>query len=218
MLEALARDPRVNLAWLLRGEGQPTDMDSSRGIATPISRQIIPGLPEENQAYLSGETFALSPHLYRPTRYWFEIQPGDPVLRSGLRIGVRDLLLMEADHRAFPSRERLFQHLCGVKISGVVKLGLATYFKGDEESGPARLEVDTLDLGVDPSEVRREEATVPGRSRKNQILYRWVRDKTGKNVKEQLTDFDLNPLLPTIEYEGIVCVCLLVVRRSPGGI
>jgi len=217
LIDNLARDPRVSLAWLFRGEGSPTDAEPGQGIVTPICRQILPGPPEEQQDYLSGETYALSPRHYKPSRYWLEIQSGDPVLRSGLHLNARDLLLMECDHRFFPSRERLGQQLCGVKIGGIMKLGLIDYVEGDDESGPSRLEADTFDLGVDLSEVRREVVTVMirGRPRKNEILYRWVQGKAGKKVKREVSDFELEPILPTVAYDDIVCVSVLLVRRNP---
>ena len=85
MIEALASDPRVNLTWLFRGEGKPTDPLPGRGIAIPIAKQVLRGPPQDHQDCLSGETFALAANLCRPGRYWAEVQPGDPVLRSGLR-------------------------------------------------------------------------------------------------------------------------------------
>ena len=217
LIENLGQDPRINPAWLLRGEGEPTGPESGQGIAIPIAKQLLPGLPQDHHDYLSPETFALSPSLYRRSRYWFEVQPGDPVLRSRLRINARDLLLMDADRREIPSQERLYQRLCGVKMNGAMKLGLVDYFEGNEDSGPPRLEVDTFDVGVDPSEVRSELVKVKAQGRPREIrnFYRLVPDKTGKKVKVSVSDHELNPILPTIAPAGIVCIAVLMVRRSP---
>ena len=226
LIEVLARRPNVNLPWLFRGEGKPNETDSGQGIPIPIAKQILPGPPDNHRESLSGEMFSLTANYFRPTRYWREIQPGDPVLRSGLRLCVRDLLLMETDPRAFPDKERLDDELCGVNIivnrAQKLKLGLVHYEPGNEESGPARIEVDTFDLGVDPSEVRRRVTSVEFRGgvRKVETLYRLERSpKTGKLVEVELGQFDLQPdlLLPTIAYEDIVCVCVFLVRRSPAG-
>jgi hypothetical protein len=221
LIEALARDPRVNLTWLFRGEGTPTDIESDQGIAIPIAKQILRGSPEKHRESLSGEFFSLAANFYRPGRFWLEIQPGDPALRSQLlRLNIRDLLLMDTDRSVFPTQERLGQQLCGVSIKGETTLGLVDYVPGNEESGPSRIEVDTFDLGVDPSEVFREvrPVMVRGRPRRITTFYRWVQsEKTGKKVKEEVTDLDLEPFLPTIKYEDILCVSVLMVRRSPTG-
>ncbi|MEI8375658.1 MAG: hypothetical protein WCJ35_22785 [Planctomycetota bacterium] len=225
LIEVLARWPSVNLPWLFRGEGKLNEADSGQGIPIPIAKQILPGPPDNHQMNLSGEMFSLTANFFRPTRYWHEIQPGDPVLRSsGLRLRVRDLLLMETDPRVFPDKERLDDELCGVNIvvnrAQKLKLGLVHYKPGNEESGPARIEVDTFDLGVDPSEVRRKVTSVEFRGgvRNVETLYRLERSPTtGKLVEIELGQLDLQPnlLLPTIAYEDIVCVCVFMVRRSP---
>ena len=218
LIENLARDPRVNLAWLFRGEGNPTGI---AGQAMPVAKVILPGPPDDHQDFLLGETYPLATGFCRPSRYWLEIQPGDPVLRSGLRLNVRDLLLMESDRRAFPTPDRLAHHLCAVRINvdgqTTLKLGLVDSVQGNDDTGPKHIEVDTFDLGVDPSEVKCDVVYRQwrGRVQRFEPLYRWKQAKEpGKRVKVPINDLDLEPILPTIAYDAVVSVCVLMVRRG----
>ena len=190
--------------------------------AHPHFRPDTPGPPGEHSEMLSGETFSLAANFYRPTRYWYELQPGEPAIRSGLQLKVRDLLLMESDPNEFPEKERLNDVICGVRVivdgKEKLKLGQVFFEPDSEDSGPARIEVDTFDLGIDPSRITTEVRSVPFRGGLRQIetLYTRVRSKvTGKMEKVRLGQFDLQPLLPTIEYTDIVSVCVLIVRRTP---
>ncbi|MCY2994786.1 MAG: hypothetical protein NTY19_44030 [Planctomycetota bacterium] len=218
LIENVARDPRVNLAWLLRGEGLPTDQEPLQAMAMPISKQVLPGPPEKHVGSLSGESYAVAAHLYRQTRYWLEVQPGESVLRAELGIKVRDLLLMDTNRAEIPDEHRLYQHLCGVRVNveGTVrlKLGRVDYIPGSPGSGPARLELDTFDLAVDPAEIKRKVAVheLRGRKRAVETYHRAV---GGEDVP--VSDLDMAPILPTISYADIVAIAVLLVRRSPHG-
>jgi hypothetical protein len=219
LIENLGCDPRVDPSWLLRGKGTP--LGAAIAHALPIAREILPGLPEHHQHRLCGETFSLAAHLCRPSRYWLEIQPDDPVLRSSLRLNARDLLLMETDRGAFPVPDRLVHDLCGVRatVEGQItlKLGRVDYLPGDEETGPAHIEVDLFDLV--PADVKCDVALreFRGRLRRFESFYR-LEKRHGKNVKVPVSEHELFPPLPTITYEDVVGVCILMVRRNPDGI
>ena len=132
---------------------------------------------------------------------------------------------MEVDRSAFPAPDRLARHLCGVRINvegqAKLKLGLVDFVQGDEDTGPAHIEMDTFDLRVDPREIEYETVTfqVRGHTRTFKIPFRWQKSaKTGKKIKEELNDWDLDPILPTIAYEDIVAVGVLMLRRNIDGI
>ena len=215
LLERLATHPRVSLSYLFRGEGPPT-AQADAGTAIPIAKSLLLGKPDNHPQLLSGESFSLAPNLYRNSRYWLEVQPGEPVLRTGLGIRVRDLLLMETDD--FPDEDRLYQHLCGVRVSfdgaTKLKLGRVDYIPGSPDSDPARLELDTFDLAVDPAEIKRKVAVheLRGRKRAVETYHRAV---GGEDVP--VSDLDMAPILPTISYADIVAIAVLLVRRSPHG-
>ena len=221
LIENLGCDPRVDPSWLLRGKGTP--LGAAIAHALPIARENLPGLPEHHQHRLCGETFSLAAHLCRPSRYWYEIQPDDTVLRSSLRLNARDLLLMETDRGAFPAPDRLAHHLCGVRITVArktrLKLGRVDYLPGDEESGPEHIEVDLFDLvpaDVKCDVVLREHH---GRQIRLETYYRWGRsEQTGKKVKVPVSEHELFPPATTINYEDLVGICVLMVRRDPSGI
>ncbi|MEI8376323.1 MAG: hypothetical protein WCJ35_26185 [Planctomycetota bacterium] len=222
LIENLARDPRVSLAWLFRGEGNLT---GAGGQVMPVAKAIFPGQPDNHQDLLSGEFYSVSSSFCRPSRYWLEIQASDPVLRSRRSLNVRDLLLLETDRNVFPTADRLVYLLCGVRIEvegqSRLKLGLVNYIPADKDSGPAHIEVDTFDLGVNPSDIKCDVAyrEFRGSIRRFESFYRWETSlKTGKKIKVPVCDYELDPVLPVIDYKDVVCVSVLMVRRDPNAI
>lgn len=223
LIENLARDPRVNLAWLLRGEGAPGDREAGCGVPVPIAKQLLPGPPADHAHLLSGDFFGLAPNYYRESRYWLEIQPTDPVLTSEIvRLKPRDLLLMDAGREAISAEERFFGDLCGVRVSGDEgashKLARVTYVPGSDEDGASRLEADTFDLAPNPKDIVTERVIreFRGQTRMVTNTYRLKQSRTtGKQIRVPLGELELEPSLPTIVHSDIVSVCILVVRRRP---
>jgi len=128
-------------------------------------------------------------------------------------------LLMETERKAFPPHDRLFGQLCGVRLviegQPVVKLGAVEFAEGSEESGPPRLELDTFDLGIDPSQIVEEEVVRKFRGKERRFVrkFKIVDREDGGQEKKELHDWDLEPILARIEYDDIVAVCITVLRR-----
>lgn len=102
LLEALARHPRVDATWVYEGKGEPL-ADPDRSVPTgepmlPVARCVLPGPPQGETAMLTGALFPVAASFHRPSRYWLEVQPHDPVaLAPERKVASGDLLLMESD-------------------------------------------------------------------------------------------------------------------------
>ncbi len=122
LLEALSKDPRINVDWLLHGVGELLSRPSPTTVAAewlvPVARSILPGLPGEYAGAFSGIHVSL-PACYRsPTRYLTQIQLDDLVVRAHTaKVAAGDYMLLEADRKLWRTNPRVLhgKH-CGVRI------------------------------------------------------------------------------------------------------
>lgn len=217
-LSGLAALPDVDLNWVFRGKGEPPRAEQT--VAIPIAREVLPGLPEEYSGLLTTETFGVSGSLYRPSRYWVEIQPSDPiVLSEPQKARARDLVLMDADPQTRPRAEHLSGDLCGVRLHNEdetsFKLGLVTCHHEEHGTEAKYLGVDTFDSTVDPSEIIRETVVreyPDGNMEAHARPVRMVSTRRGRKTVRAV-QHDGEPILRRIKYEDIVCTFVLLVRR-----
>jgi hypothetical protein len=215
--ESIASRLKLNLAWLVAGEGQPGP-GPVQGNKIFVANQPLPGSPREFATLLSGEAGA-DQSIFASTQYWLRLMTGDPLVQQrpyAFRAG--DQLLFETDSGHFPRKESLWEHLCVCRISGSgVKLGAVTHYADSEEEGPTHLDCDTFDLGPDPAETIKE---VVYQHLPNGVIRTFQRDR--KIVKQQgqerlrnFTSLELQPIWPTIKSKDILAVWTGLMRRSP---
>lgn len=222
LLAAVTRNLGVNADWLLNGGGRPFGDASelARG-GLPSSRVPLPGPPLDNQGLLCDERVDFGQDLFAPSRYWLILTSSQPILRAagrGFRSG--DWLLVETDRAKFPAEQKLFRHLCVVRIDGgegAVKLASVTHCEGQVEDGPAYLEADTFDARPAPEEVVREVVYrhFPGGEIKH--AERLLRPQLAHG-QERLYPVDegSEPLLPRIIYTDILAVWANIIYRAGG--
>jgi len=124
LLEALARHPTIDAAWVYQGLGEPL-ADPARGELTaepmlPVARCVLAGPPQGEAALLTGARFPVAASFHRPSRYWLEAQPFDPfVLDPDGRIAAGDLLLMETDAGVWGRNPQVLAgRLCAIREGG----------------------------------------------------------------------------------------------------
>jgi hypothetical protein len=213
LIERLAVHPKVNRDWLFTGQGVFDRGDWK----LPIATEILPGDPRRHAELLTPRTFPVASDFARPTRYFFEVQPKDYVVRSEtMKLSVGDLLLMETDRDTDPQYEDLHGRLCGVCVQGdkgvQFKLGQLCYTREEPEADAASLAVDTFDSDVD----RVEEVGVRMASDGTMYPFQRTLKKVQYRGRERLVPAESpegDPVVTTIAREAIVCVCVLLVRK-----
>lgn len=99
MLEALAKQPDLNLRWLLAGEGEPL---SERGLGAggghflPVAKSLLPAPPQDCPERLTFMTFPVAAAFRSATAYWYRVDHRQGVTRQkhpGLAAG--ELVLVE---------------------------------------------------------------------------------------------------------------------------
>lgn len=213
LIEGLAQHPKMDAMWLLTGRPGP--------VAVPITQQALPGPPDDHAEILTGDCYTTPAELAGTGRYWLEVQPHDPAVQiEELHLAPRDLLLMATNPKDIPNAEKFHGQLCVVRcpVDGgsepALKLGAVQFAEATDEM-PARLEVDTFDLGIDPSQIieERVERTFRGHTQVFTRKFKYVDMKDGTKRKVPVSDFELEPVLPKIEFDDIVAVCVGMVRR-----
>lgn len=95
LLIALAKDGRVNVGWVLTGEGDPF-VKSQPNLMLPVfTRPSVKPLGQAS-APMSAQSFAVAPHLFRASRYWYRVSRSDEIVEFE-KVSVGDLLLVETD-------------------------------------------------------------------------------------------------------------------------
>lgn len=99
LLEELAKQPGINVRWLLLGEGEPL---SDRGLGwgggnfCPVARELLPGPPQVHAELLSGATWPVASAYYSSDAYWLPIPEGHPLTAvKGGAVQDADLILIE---------------------------------------------------------------------------------------------------------------------------
>jgi hypothetical protein len=202
LLTAISSHPKVNPSWLLAGKGEPLLADSlevpAAGWPLPISSQALPGAPDAHHDILSGESFPTAGAFYRPSRYWLEVQPKEPLLRiRHLCLRPRDLLLVETDESWWTQAHIVHERICVVPAKkDNVELGFVTHYEGDSDD-PA--EYLSIDMPPDTDQMERR------------VIVDWKSD--GRLVA---TERWLNAPLPhsrRVLLAQIAGLCMMVVRR-----
>lgn len=114
-LDAVARLPGLNPAWVLHGEGEPL-LSPTRG-TLPVSPAVLPGPPLTCPHLLSGSRHMVAEALDRDTRYWLQVQESWPMVQVPTwKLSPGDLLLMETT-KDWTGRLDLAQgRFCGVRV------------------------------------------------------------------------------------------------------
>lgn len=120
LLSAIASLPEVSDSWMYTGNGVPL-VSSPQGLAVeelelPVARRLLPGPMEQHRDLLTDDGFPVARRFYRESRYWYEVQRGDPIVgEAGRKIEVGDLLLMETDPHQRRHEPELLGKLCVVR-------------------------------------------------------------------------------------------------------
>jgi transcriptional regulator with XRE-family HTH domain len=121
LLDAVARDPRVNRMWLLEGVGEPLRAEHREApvdeCLVPVARIILPGPPREHAGLLAGPRIPVAAFFFRPSRYLLEIGADAAVVPiSELKIAPGDMLLLETDSATWQGDVRILKdRLCAVR-------------------------------------------------------------------------------------------------------
>lgn len=213
LIENLAKHPDVDLNWLFRGEGEPKHRPES--ISMPVFTRLIGGHPNEANRSSAVSWQSLATRHYRPTRYWLRIQGVEPITESpGQGIVAGDMILMETDRTAFRKPGTFVEQLCGVRFGKeTLKLAMVECDPPDEQGRLAPLGADTFDLGLRPEKTVREYLIRHQPGRKPTVTTQEkVVSTSGKSRHK--TFEDLEPRLPDIKFNQIVCMAVLVLRRD----
>ena len=201
LLTAICSHPKVSPSWLLAGKGEPLLADSSEAPAAgwplPISKQALPGAPADHLEMLFGESFPTAGAFYRPSRYWLEIQPKEPILRfRHLCLRPGDLLLVETDDSWWTQGRMVHERICVVPATNEnVELGFVTQHEGDIDD-PA--EYLSIDMPPDADQTKR----------------RIILDWEGGDIRATEQRLAM-PLLRSrrVSLSQIFGLCMMIVRR-----
>ena len=218
LLSAIAQHPKINPAWLLSGDGEPLLQERpdtpTEGWPLPIARQLLPGAPDEYRSMLSGETFPIAGAFYRETRYWFQVQPGEPALRdSSLKLDIGDLLLLDANTSNLEATNFSQARLCAIKRieneKPVLRLAQVVYVPETREDGA---QLCTTVYYVDPKDVKRRFELTFDHGKPAIKELPPILEKPGKGDRRIGRD-RLGPREDAIQLSDVVAVCHLIVRR-----
>lgn len=114
LLAAIASLPEVSDTWLYTGKGDPfvpsLQVPAIEELELPVARRLLPGPVEAHRDQFTDDRFPVARRFYRESRYWYEVQRGEPIVgEASQKVAVGDLLLMETD----PSQRRYEQSLLG---------------------------------------------------------------------------------------------------------
>jgi hypothetical protein len=234
LLQAIAEHPKVNPAWLLRGEGTPLlapRPDAPAGDWTvPISQVLLPGPPKEYHELLTDQRWPVCASDYHLTRYFLELQHEQPILRRDREKFARgDLLLFDTDHATHSRIDVIHGAICILRgdddSDGQLQLArVRPVYDDNGEEVPGRIQVDTFDRGLNKSDlvirmivdldqhgVVKAHRSVP--LRVNPTV---KRDKsTDKPELVRVAAEAISPGPQFMSSDRIVAVCVLCVRRSP---
>jgi hypothetical protein len=224
LLRAICEHPKVNATWLLTGQGEPLlaerEETGTAGWVLPIARKPLLGPPGQNRRLLTGDTFAIPVSFYRDSRYWLEVQPGDPALRdAGERVKPGDLLLMETDASFWQDLHAVHDRLGFIRTDAkdgselkLVKLDYGV----EHEEGPS-LRANIFDDLPDRSELRRcihIYERLDGQLELHTTYHKPSRRAGGgEGERERVSEMTFLPVLRTISPEDIVSVSILILRR-----
>jgi hypothetical protein len=169
VLDAVARDPRVNRMWLLEGVGEPLRAEHREAPAdeylVPIARLILPpGPPADHVGLLAGPRVPVAAFYFASSRYLLEIQADDAVVRvSESKIAPGDLLLMETDGATWQGDVRVLNgRLCAVRgEEGDRRQHLLAKARVDPREGTLSFDLYGHDEGTETSFRRRARRARP---------------------------------------------------------
>lgn len=224
VLEELAKHPKVNASWLMNGEGAPLlegrEIGRPEGAwHLPISRQLLPGPPQQHREKLTDNTLAVAPSEYRADRYLLEILRDQPIVQSPEKIAIGDLLLMETVDNFGRDTLKGQGAICAITTesprSEHLQLGRVSY------SDPSTLDEVVVDLfgGIASKDV---EIAVQFSIRDGKVIdFRSFPQLRTQVTKGQIAEVSrvgpdlINPPLRRMKSSCVVAVCLRVIRREP---
>ncbi len=226
LLLLLAEHTDVNVNWLLTGKGAATlaahaALLNGEGFVHPrlrVATKVLPGPPQEHPKLLSaGEHDPLELAL-TPSQYWLRVGKDEPIVRhKDHQIRPGDWLLLETDRAHFPPVEAMEGKLVVVPAS-VTKKGPQLAFVDEEAGDDGRLQADTFNLGIDPTQLDEVLVVRELPDGKLQAFKCWYRkEQPGEGSRRPRSQKPMHPdeLLYnslTVKYEDILAVCVLSVR------
>jgi hypothetical protein len=213
LLTAIVRHSSVNPRWLLTAEGPPFTSAS-----LPIAHRVLPGPPLQHPDLLAGEHAPDLGDLYSTSRYFLKVSSREPLAHDEQqKVKPGDLVLLETDTARF-EKEQLYEQLAAIRVPRTdppqFKLAQVSFYAGDDEDGPDRLEADTFDLGptvVTETIIHERPGSEPQVFRRRARLAK--RAKPGQlpqTVPVRPPDLDYTDL--QIAFTDIVAVAILIVR------
>jgi hypothetical protein len=113
MLEALGKQTRINVHWLLTGEGEAL-LDRGQGIGgcpCPISDTLLPGEPRAHPDKLCPVTLPVASPYLLGSPYWYRVGADDPIVgNEAYHVTAGDYLLIDTStfwtgrHEAYRGR------------------------------------------------------------------------------------------------------------------
>jgi len=224
LMAAIASHPKVNPAWLMTGQGEPLLASSqespSDGWPVPIFGQLILGPPDQNRDLSSGESFPLPGSLYRQSRYWLRVAPGDSIVKHPTaRIRPYDLLLIETDPRWWQSVETFDERICAVQLDPALRaqLGYVTW-RSPSADEPEELLAELFDKQVERSKLivnhrlRRLDATTDVAY--DPFAMKVIKEAQGEKIVKKVSQIALAPVTDEISLSQVKAVCVLILRRQ----
>ncbi|MBT6156426.1 MAG: helix-turn-helix transcriptional regulator [Planctomycetaceae bacterium] len=148
-LTALAKQPRVNPAWVFTGEGEPLlgfpTLSSEGGTPLPVLDRLLPGSPEGYASQIVGREHWVASALWRPSRYLLRVSSDFPVMGDPeAKVAVGDLLLIETEPFWRDEPAALHNKLVSVDLSpsGTLDMQLGRAILQRDAAGFPQLLVD----------------------------------------------------------------------------
>jgi hypothetical protein len=132
LMEALASyeaaGRRINLNWLLRGDGDPflaAPGDQGSGLFVPLARQLLPGPPQEYPHLLDLRQVAVVPAMHSPTAYGYVLLSEDAITQNTAeKVAVGDVILLETAPAWTKDLDRCRGRLCAFRLGGSTPAGV----------------------------------------------------------------------------------------------
>jgi hypothetical protein len=119
LLAALAKRTRMDLHWLLTGQGEMLLPEGGRqaGLALPVADQLLPGAVADHADLLTADRVISFGAVPRPTQYLLRVGMAEPITKStAFKVVQGDLLLMETDAALFPPPDAIWFELWAIRV------------------------------------------------------------------------------------------------------
>jgi hypothetical protein len=139
LLAALARETRLDVNWLLTGQGEMLLPEGGRqaGLALPVADQPLSGPVADYENLLTAERVVNFGAVPRRSQYLLRVGATEPITKStAFKVMHSDFLLMETDSAFFPPPDDISFELWAIRVrhrDNAVQLALVS--SSGEEAG-----------------------------------------------------------------------------------